>query len=296
MSVESTSVLSSSSMQSALRKFGSYSPASTTASTPNNNKENYYHHNENTQLQPVGVPEGCIVRNTFIEWDEPESCANGIYDLTPKRRSKSCPKAAIRSPEECQTPSIIGSGSPCTSDSGSANGEDAPCRPNAFSLESNGGSWRSQEPEQRRSVSTANTWQMGQSPHSGSYNGSDNGYGNQSWKSPKNNAAGRSSADVVVLRGLPFNVTEADMAAFLEQAGVSSALASCKPVNLLTNASGKPSGYAEIQLKSEVHYWEVHEKLHMQRLGSRYIEVFPQRANRRQQQQQQHWKSDRQYR
>lgn len=279
MSFDSRTTLSTLSEQATSRKFGTFSPASTTASTPNN-KENYFQQNDSAP-QPVGVPEGCIVRNTFLEWQESgeQTLTNGSDALTPSRRSKSCPKAFVKPRDECNSPSTVETGSPCTSETGSANGEDRQCRHGAFALDGSSPVTANQEDE-HRSAYAAHTWQLGQSPHGGRFDaGSEGGYaGSQNLKPYRKGGQSQCASDVLVLRGLPFNVIEADVAAFLEQAGVSDSLVGYKPISLLSNASGKPSGFAEIQLKRDVNYWEVQEKLHMQRLGSRYIEVLPPRG------------------
>lgn len=81
----------------------------------------------------------------------------------------------------------------------------------------------------------------------------------------------------LVLRGLPFCATEADVLALIKQAGAAEALAQDKPVRLLMNPSGRASGFAEVHLSSQADSCKVAEKLHMQRLGSRYLEVLPYR-------------------
>merc|ERR1719401_713366 len=86
---------------------------------------------------------------------------------------------------------------------------------------------------------------------------------------------------MMILRGLPFNVTEADVKTFIEEAGASKMLALVeRPISLLSNPQGRPSGFAEVQLDKCANYWEVHEKLNMQRLGGRYIEVLTSRGGK----------------
>jgi len=78
-----------------------------------------------------------------------------------------------------------------------------------------------------------------------------------------------------VLRGLPFDVTENQVVSFIEQFAPAGILASMQAVTLVTNPQGKPSGFAEVQLDKRASFDEVRDKLHMQRLGDRYIEVLP---------------------
>jgi len=93
---------------------------------------------------------------------------------------------------------------------------------------------------------------------------------------------GCASASSVVLRGLPFNVTEEEVLAFVEKAGVScDVLAPENIVVLLANAQGRPSGFAEIRLARGVDFSDVRVRLHMQHLRGRYIEALPPRPTRK---------------
>jgi len=95
---------------------------------------------------------------------------------------------------------------------------------------------------------------------------------------------GRAAADTtsVVLRGLPFNVTEDEVLTFIRKAGVSREdLAPDAVVALLANAQGRPSGFAEVRLARGVDFWDVRERLHMQHLRGRYIEALPPRPARK---------------
>jgi len=86
------------------------------------------------------------------------------------------------------------------------------------------------------------------------------------------------NANSMVLRGLPFSLTEADLLHFIEEAGVSKyELARDRPCTLMQNPQGRPSGFAEIWLASGADFWEIRQKIHMQRLGGRYIEALPPR-------------------
>lgn len=87
-------------------------------------------------------------------------------------------------------------------------------------------------------------------------------------------SAAPAALSLLVLRGLPFTATEADIAAFVERAGVAHSLASERPISLLDDALGRPSGFAVLQLTGVADFHEVHRKLHMQHLGSRYVEAL----------------------
>jgi len=85
----------------------------------------------------------------------------------------------------------------------------------------------------------------------------------------------------VILRGLPFNATECEIKAFIKRQGVSQKDVAKDGVALLANTQGRPSGFAEITLAPGADFWAVRELLHMQRIGSRYIEVLPPRQSRK---------------
>lgn len=95
---------------------------------------------------------------------------------------------------------------------------------------------------------------------------------------------GRAGADAtsVVLRGLPFNVTEEEVLTFIRKAGVSrELLAPDGVVALLANAQGRPSGFAEVRLAQGANLRDVRVRLHMQHLRGRYIEALPPRPVRK---------------
>eukprot|EP00927_Polykrikos_kofoidii_P079208 TRINITY_DN75996_c0_g1_i1.p1 TRINITY_DN75996_c0_g1~~TRINITY_DN75996_c0_g1_i1.p1 ORF type:complete len:303 (-),score=34.92 TRINITY_DN75996_c0_g1_i1:197-1105(-) len=91
---------------------------------------------------------------------------------------------------------------------------------------------------------------------------------------PSAGATRRRAPVLLILRGLPFMATEADVASFVEKAGVSRSLAKNQPISLLDDAIGRPSGFCVLQLAVASELQEVQRKLHMQRLGSRYIEAL----------------------
>jgi RNA recognition motif-containing protein len=84
-----------------------------------------------------------------------------------------------------------------------------------------------------------------------------------------------SKKSCLVLRGLPFSASECDVADFLERCGVLGSLAPGRPIILLVNPQGRPSGFAEVNMVGEVEAEEARPAIHMQRLGGRYIEVLP---------------------
>jgi RNA recognition motif-containing protein len=92
-------------------------------------------------------------------------------------------------------------------------------------------------------------------------------------------SGGSKNPNTLILRGLPFNVTEGEVRTFIKEAGVSRYLSpEDGAVSLITNMQGRPSGYAELQLAKATDYWEVRPKLHMRYFGQRYVEVLPQQS------------------
>lgn len=87
---------------------------------------------------------------------------------------------------------------------------------------------------------------------------------------------------MLVLRGLPFSATSADVAYLVQKAGATANLAaSPRAIALLQDASGRPSGFCAVRLSCAAVLQEVQRKLHMQRLGTRYIEaLLPGRCER----------------
>jgi len=207
----------------------------------------------------IGVPEGCVVRNTFLEWQEPaeEKIASGAdlpatverRPLETKRRARSCPREFMSWTSRSLTQEAQhGSEERDQPLGGEVTSKSEPATPANFD-----------EAHERAS------------PFEGApFSPTD---GNQQ-KAHKNRTVGAS----IVLRGLPFNVTEADVMDFIVQAGCAKAIAKNDPITLLSNQQGRPSGFAEIQLNRPNEFWEVQEKLHMQRLGTRYVEALPPRG------------------
>jgi len=242
-----------------------------------------------------GIPEGCVVRNTFLEWQE---CGgDGAYvdaALAPRvlmhRRALSCPEDLVTTLpstlEEVQgsrtgspsTPCALGrphlvvranSSGDCECYDNSplrANGPSRSIEATSQSQDTRGdlryeGSQNSIAVEKPLEEDASALYAGGRSPN------------NRNQKSQKNRANGTS----LVLRGLPFNVSEDDVAAFIDHAGALQDLAPGKPIVLLNNAQGRPSGFAEVNLNRAADFWQVRQKLHMQRLGGRYIEALPPR-------------------
>lgn len=217
-----------------------------------------------------GVPQGCIVRNTFLEWQEPDEKSPEPARQSrpvenaqgPLRRARSCPR-------EIEMSKIR----PLAHDA--QNGENCEhyCRRDALSASAPATpayAWGDSDQEK--------AWQEGE-PFAPTRNSSPESYTQgqgQQQKAQKSRGGGTS----LVLRGLPFNVTEADVMAFIEQAGCAKALARNDSITLLTNQQGRPSGFAELQLNRASDFWEVQEKLHMQRLGTRYVEALPPRGGK----------------
>lgn len=78
----------------------------------------------------------------------------------------------------------------------------------------------------------------------------------------------------LVLRGLPFSVTEVAVRRFLRKHMSLAELAEENAV-VLVSEKGRPSGFAEIYLAPAVDSNWVKQRLHMQHLGERYIEALP---------------------
>lgn len=196
-----------------------------------------------------GIPQGCVVRNTFLEWQDPRSSAasdvapeigraprnDGNKSMSAQHRGRSCPANIMGTP----LAALAATGCDASSDGHSGEGLS-------------------------RETSPPDLMDKGES---------------HVFRHRKGTAY-PTATSVVILRGLPFTATEEDVAAFIEEAGMSRFLAPFQPITLLINPQGKPSGFAEIALVSTADFWELREKLHMQRLGGRYIEVLQSRATK----------------
>jgi len=270
-----------------------------------------------------GIPRGCIVRNTFLEWLEYDyddsSCQEDnddfvvavACDRSKQSRSKSCPGKAIKvtALETCNQQrdlNVIPSGSlddeqPHVAKAVSfASGDLSRARTQAFVTgpDEESAAARSAGTLRRgarlpRHQSHATTWVSEDRDAEASRGGAeDTARWNLSWQSQTPSSAGGRSPNsrgkarsqqlggcqqAIVLRGLPFNVTEADVLDFVEDAGAIKSLAPSRPILLLQNKQGRPSGFAEVHLNKHANFREVQEMLHMQQLGNRYVEALPPR-------------------
>lgn len=84
----------------------------------------------------------------------------------------------------------------------------------------------------------------------------------------------------IVLRGLPWVVTEQQVLTFVREAGLARSDLASEPVTLLMNSKGEASGFAEVHLAEGVDLWTVRQSLHMKHLGGRYIEALPPKPSR----------------
>lgn len=257
-----------------------------------------------------GVPKGCIVRNTFLEWDEEQACDTdstgtpGRSSSPSSRRARSCPpepeqvnRQSSWSDEEQELPLAVRTMSCITPRPRvfQVNAEDAladvqkpppaqlsgadrqtaeasgPARRGRHAgghCDDDEGSWLQESPAYQGQSPQMSAG--GRSPASG------NSFESRgSLRTPKGSASKRADWSSLVLRGLPFDATEADVIGFIQQYGLAGSLAPVQPVQLVTNPQGKPSGFAQVQLNKQANYIEMQERLHMQRLGDRYIEVLP---------------------
>jgi hypothetical protein len=196
-----------------------------------------------------GVPQGCIVRNTFLEWQESEPSSDQVScELSGKCPEPKPAEARLRRAQSCPQEIMMSTIRPLLEEG------------------QHGRNFSSSAP-----ATPANTLDYDQEQPATPKDGSENG---QQKSQKKSGAAGTS----LVLRGLPFNATEADVMAFIEQAGCAYALARNDPINLLSNQQGRPSGFAEIHLSRSTDFWEVQEKLHNRVIGTRYVEALPPRG------------------
>lgn len=228
-----------------------------------------------------GIPVGCTLHNTFIErledqdeetpvrsWDGPD----GLLVCT-RTRAHSCPALCFPEPARGFVELRKDAGESCASTRGSEDGEHRYTPPA-------GGS----EDTEAEADGTMESWRTarGSSKYSSMAPGATDG----SSKRGIAKRGGAPTSTTLVLRGLPFNVTEDQVIDFVEQSGISWALAEegadgNPVVHLLVNAQGRPSGFAEIRLARESDFWEARAGVHMKSLGGRYIEALPPRAPRR---------------
>lgn len=98
-------------------------------------------------------------------------------------------------------------------------------------------------------------------------------YGNQG----KSRRKANSEADSVVLRGLPFKATDMTVLQFICHAGCKQFLAPTdKPIKILNDVHGRPSGYCKIYVARSSHIEELKDRLHLRYFdNTRYVEVLP---------------------
>jgi len=85
----------------------------------------------------------------------------------------------------------------------------------------------------------------------------------------------------LVLRGLPFTITEAAVLKFIKSKGVEASDLAGRDAVVLLMERGRPSGFAEIYLAPTADAKRVKQCLHMQYLGGRYVEALPPKADRK---------------
>jgi hypothetical protein len=283
-----------------------------------------------------GIPKGCVVRNTFLEWQvyEDESTKDGnsssgsddcdspvvrLYHLYPdpdegnSRRCLSCPprhfsgstlptprseqsseesgsKSAVKSLAEARllmsarlqawseqkdmedaigdSAEAEGSGSSPWTRKSSREDADQGKRnsPTSFSGKTSSSGVDSQDSQQWHDYKDYYGSSKSRSREYDSYD---------SWGTGSKSA----SPNILSLRGLPFSTTEDEVYTFIEELGCTEWLAQiAKPITLVENAQGKPTGFAEITLAKTADFGTVRSKIHLQYFGKRYVEVMPQKA------------------
>jgi hypothetical protein len=287
-----------------------------------------------------GIPKGCVVRNTFLEWqeyevestkdgnsgsgtDESEASPVRLYpdpDARSLRRCQSCPPETpeaysnyITSKEQglrrARTVELTrqedeaklltatrlqkwgdshSDGQKWGDDSGSEE-EDIPAETMPWSTKgrrenSDQGKWNeptsfsgkspkskdSRRDSERRDFDDRKEYSGKGSGKKGRDRDNYDSFGTGS----KN-----STANTLVLRGLPFSTTTAEVYNFIVECGCKQWIAqTAKPISLVENVAGRPSGYAEITLAKHADFAEVRAKIHLQYFGQRYVEVMPQKS------------------
>lgn len=234
-----------------------------------------------------GIREGMIIRNTFLEFgpssdqldndpvgddSRPLAFRFGSADLTeaqrhlPRRacrvRARSCPVEAFEGEVDlCQESSLDTTRSPSTE--AGADADD----------------WQGSTDAQAQGAPVWQRWHAdsGKWPASAGFGQSAKSGG----RGKKGGQQAQTNHQTLVLRGLPFHVSERELRQFLESSGVGQdLLAHDGAVTLLSNSQGRPSGFAEVTLAPGADFSSVKDRLHMRRLGGRYIEALPPRAGK----------------
>jgi len=227
-----------------------------------------------------GVPQGCVIRNTFIEWREyqtPSKNADGqstpVYENesdrdTPARRARSSPPSPMASSsvstqvEETETQA--------SQSGGSADGHEVTA---AYSQEARRSSYGRSRGERHAREEESSSWNVVSPKGRGAV-----------YQAPSPNSPPAHSDATLLLRGLPFTATEEEVLAFVKQCGVSENLLAPRPIVIITNSANRPSGFAEVRLAinelpdADARLAEAREALHLRCLGDRYIEVLPPRS------------------
>lgn len=271
---------------------------------------------EASPKSPYRIPDGCLLRNTFLEWEDENEEAMA-RQRRGARRSRSCPAENTTPPEPCKLgcESSLSTRSP-TSEAGTAPmeesfhfdgmpGEDA----SFLHMEQQWHAWPDPETwQEAESWHDVECWHHAESwrdtenwRDTESWRDTENWRETESWQEPEQDESAwtasewsqtskgreqkgrtRSTPAFLVLRGLPFNSTEAEVRSFVESCGVSSDdLSSDGGVVLLANAQGRPSGFAEVHLARAADFWQIQELLHKQNLGGRYVEALEPRPARK---------------
>lgn len=269
-----------------------------------------------TPGSPYRIPDGCRLRHTFLEWED-ESEETVGRERRGARRSRSCP--AEKAPEPCKLgcESLLSTRSP-TSEAGTAPMEESfafdgmPTEDASFlHMEPQWHTWPDMETwQEAESWRDAESWRQAESwrdteswrETTESWRDTENWRETETWQEPEQDESAwavaewseptskgreqkgraRGTPTFLVLRGLPFNSTEAEIRSFVENCGVhSDDLSADGGVVLLANAQGRPSGFAEVHLARAADFWQIQQLLHKQNLGGRYVEALEPRPARK---------------
>jgi len=269
---------------------------------------------ESTPTSPYRIPDGCLLRNTFLEWEDErgdvdaESCGRERRGCA--RRSRSCPAETMTAPDTSKPGSEMVSTRSPTSEAGTAQMEESfvfdgmPTEDSSFlHMEQQWQAWPDMDSwRDTESWRDVEGWRHTESWRDAeSWRDTENWRETESWREPEQDESAWAEADwsptskgrdqkgrprgsptFLVLRGLPFNSTETEVRSFVESCGVGSDdLSSEGGVVLLANAQGRPSGFAEVHLARAADFWQIQQRLHKQNLGGRYVEALEPRPARK---------------
>lgn len=250
------------------------------------------------ELCSYGVPPGCTLRNTFLEWQESDEFSPGEGRLTGARtRLKSCPgELSRRGSDEDQCDALASGLGPLEGSWNKIAG--VRCRGAVPPLAQDLPDVEDCKVSTLSSDST--TIDSVRSPTADDTNANDDcnspmgrrGYRNSGFRksqkvrsppsaraNPRTEWNRQRPETLLILRGLPFAVTEAEVMNYIERAGVREYLVPHSLI-LLSNKQGRPSGFAEVQLLSAADFCQVRKQLHYGRIGGRYIEAMPPRQTK----------------